>query len=319
MYECFGNVIALSYFKYLHRLNKMAHFSIQNRRRGKLKCNFTFGKREKRKNKTECEEWKGFGVNERFACQSSPSDLTRRLSGESSFKNERTTKHTPQFETLPKSRKYEIAPPKPPRSMEKKIFICENPECQRKEELLGMIAVNFKACPACFTHYCSTKCRVDHWPSHKIICHYGRMKSYMNVVAELCLSEVLVQTQLSSLAFTGFYSKGRGCVMLVFASVEDARLFIDDKISQKPTYSSLDDIEKSGVRSNHQRNLVRLIKHYNPENEFILNVAIVAERHFISTQVVPRNKDPSLIEQFVIPLFGQKEGSVSKASRRLTL
>jgi hypothetical protein len=145
------------------------------------------------------------------------------------------------------------------------------------------------------------------------------MKSYMETIAELCKSHEDVQSQLSSLASEAFYTKGRGCVMLIFASANDARLFIDEKIGQKPTYSSVEQVETLGVRSEHQKNLVRLINHYKPESEFVLNIAIVAQRNMPPSPAVPRNKDPSLIEQFVIPLHGKKETNLSKAYRRLTL
>jgi hypothetical protein len=306
-------------------LNKMPfYFAFQNRR-GKVKRNLTFGNKAKKKSRKsggfDNSQWSGIGVNELAAYENSALSVARRLSLEGSLLNaSRTvTPLTPDLEVVPGSPTGDIGPPKPPRLMEKKLFTCENPECQRTEELLGMIAINFKACPACFTHYCSTKCRVSHWPVHKMACHYGRMKSYMKTIAELCQSNDDVQSQLSSLASAAFYAKGRGCVMLIFASANDARLFIDEKIGQKPTYSSLEQIETLGVRTEHQKNLVRLINHYKPESEFVLNVAIVAGRNMPPSSAVPRNKDPSLIEQFVISLHGQKESNLSRADRRLTL
>ena len=300
------------------------YFAFQNRR-GKVKRNLTFGNKAKKKSRKsgafENSQWSGFGVNELAAYENAAFSVARRLSLEGSLLNgsRGVTPLTPELEVVPGSPTSEACPPKPPRLMEKKLFTCENPECKRTEELLGMIAINFKACPACFTHYCSTRCRVAHWPVHKRVCHYGRMKSYMATIAELCQSNEDVQSQLSSLASAGFYTKGRGCVMLIFASANDARLFIDEKIGQKPTYSSLEQIETLGVRSEHQKSLVRLINHYKPECEFVLNVAIVAERNMPPSTAVPRKRDPSLIEQFVVPLNGQKEGNLSKACRRLTL
>jgi hypothetical protein len=300
------------------------YFAFQNKR-GKVKRNLTFGNKTKKKSRKSGgfdnadSRWLGFGVNELAAYENSAFSVARRLSLEGSLINASRgiTPLSPDLEVVPGSPT--SGPPKPPRLMEKKLFTCENPECQRTEELLGMIAINFKACPACFTHYCSTKCRVAHWPVHKMICHYGRMKSYMKTIAELCQSNEDVQSQLSTLSSAGFYTKGRGCVMLIFASANDARLFIDEKIGQKPTYSSLEQVETLGVRTEHQKNLLRLINHYRPDCEFLLNVAIVAQRNMPPSPAVPRNKDPSLIEQFVIPLNGQKESSLSKAYRRLTL
>ncbi|XP_028410946.1 apical junction component 1 homolog [Dendronephthya gigantea] len=300
------------------------YFAFQNRRR-KVKRNLVLGNKTKKKSRKsggfDNSQWSGIGVNELAAYENSTLSVARRLSLESSVLDgsRGISPLSQELETVPGSPTYESGPPKPPRLMEKKLFTCENPECNRTEELLGMIAINFKACPACFTHYCSTKCRVAHWPLHKMVCHYGRMKSYMKIIGELCKSCEDVQSQLSSLATAGFYTKGRGCVMLVFASANDARLFIDEKIGQKPTYSSLEQIETLGVRSEHRKNLVRIINHYKPDCEFVLNVAIVAERNMPASPAVPRNKDPSLIEQFVIPLNGKKETSLSKAYRRLTL
>lgn len=300
------------------------YFAFQNRR-NKVNRNLSFGRKAKKKSRKnggfEHSQWSGFGVNELAAYENLAFCVARRLSLEGSVVNRSRgiTSLSPDFPSPSGSPSSECGPPKPPRLMEKKIFTCGNPACQRTEELLGMIAVNFKACPACFTHYCSTKCRVANWPLHKTICHYGRMKSYMKTIAELCQSNEDVQTQLSTVASTGLYTKGRGCVMLIFASANDARLFIVEKIGQKPTYSSLEQVETLGIRSEHQRNLLRLINHYKPECEFVLNIAIVAPRNMPPSPAVPRNKDPALIEQFVVAFHGQKESSLSKAYRRLTL
>lgn len=310
-------------------LGKMPfYFAFQNRRmKAKVKRNLTFGSKTKKKSTKngglclEGSTWSDSSANELPAYDNTAFSLPRRHSLEGSLYNGTSAISPPLLRRVlsPLSGKTtERGPPKPPRMMEKKMFTCENPECQKTEELLGMIAINFKACPACFTHYCSTKCRVEHWSQHKVVCHYGRMKSYVKTISEICQNDDNVRALLSSLASSGYYDKGRGCVMLIFANPNAARLFIEEKIGEKPTYSSLGQIQTLGVRTDHQKNLIELISSYKPESEHVLNIAIVAERN-LPASPVPRNKEPCVIEQFLVSLKPNTECNSRERSRRSSL
>ena len=315
-------------------LGKMpVYFAFQNRRvKSKVKRTFTFGSKTREKSKGgggfswegSTHEWADNSDNNYTAYDNDAVlfHQPRRHSLQTSALNKTCATSPPLRRALtPLSeadKEKNCAPPKPPRMMEKKMFTCENPECQKTEELLGMIAINFKACPACFTHYCSTKCRVSHWPQHKLVCHYGRITSYMKTISEICQRDDDVRTLLSAVASSGYRVKGRGCVMLIFATPTAARLFIEEKIGKNPSYSSLEQVERLGVKSDHKKNLVRLISNYKPEFELVLNVAIVAERN-LPASPVPRNKEPSVIEQFVVSLKGSEENTSNDARRRFSL
>lgn len=303
----------------------------ENRRmKSKVKRSLTFGTKEKsRKSRGGLEgsthaEWSDNADNNLAAYDNSVSlfhEQPRRHSLQTSLLTNTCATLSPLRRVLTPPEEERKGPPKPPRMMERKMFTCENHECQKTEELLGMIAINLKACPACFTHYCSTKCRVAHWPQHKLVCHYGRITSYMKTISEICqgaADDEDIQGVLSSVASSGYCVKGRGCVMLIFASPSAARLFIEEKIGKNPTYSSLKQVESLGVRSDHKKNLVRLINNYNPERELVLNVAIVADRNLPATPA-PRNKEPSVIQQFIVSLKGSEENTTNETQRRFSL
>lgn len=304
------------------------YFAFQNRRvKSKVKRSLTFGSKTRKKARKSSGfssegltyNWSDSAANELDDYGNSASSYPRRHSLEGSVLN-RTHGTSPVQRRVftPPLKRSEKGPPKPPRMMEKKLFTCEYPNCQKSEELLGMVAINFKACPACFTHYCSTKCRVAHWTTHKLVCHYGRIKSYMKTIADICQNDEDVRGLLSSLASSGYCVKGRGCVMLIFASPNAARLFIEERIGKRPTYSSLNQVETLGVKTNHKKNLLKLITSYKPKYELVLNVAIVAERN-LPPSPVPRNKEPSVIEQFIVSLRDKAEGSTSETCRKLSL
>ena len=124
---------------------------------------------------------------------------------------------------------------------------------------------------------------------------------------------------LASIASAGYSEKGRGCVMLIFASPNGARLFIEEKVGQKPTYASFEQLERLGVKSEHRRKLMKLISNYDPEFEFVVNVAIVAERN-LPAEPAPRNKEPCVIDQFIVSLKETTDSiRLSDSCRRLSL
>ena len=205
-------------------------------------------------------------------------------------------------------------PPKPPRLMERQVFVCENPACRKEENLLGIVELDFKSCPSCFTHYCSLDCRREHWTDHKIVCHYERVNSHMKMIGDLCATDTHCLEYLSDVARDGYAAKSRGAVLLVFLSPKAAELFLESGLDyfrsrhSRPTFSSLKEIKDTGVTSKHQKQLLKQVTEYYPTREFIVNVAIVVGKN-LPTTPVPRDKSPAVIQQFKIPF---KTGSFTK-------
>lgn len=197
-------------------------------------------------------------------------------------------------------------PPKPPRLMEKQLFVCENPACRKEETLLGIVELDFKSCPCCFTHYCSLECRRGHWNDHRRVCHYGRVNCHMRAIGDVCAKNQVFVGYLSEIAREGYTNKGRGAVLLILPSPKAAELFLDSELEYfrnrhgTPTYSSLQEIKDTGVTSKHQKQLLELVSEYCPTRELVVNVAIVVGKNLPQIPV-PRNKAPAVIEQFKIP------------------
>ena len=202
-------------------------------------------------------------------------------------------------------------PPKPPRLMERKIFTCENPSCQKQEELLGIVALDFKSCPSCFTHYCCMECRKTHWSEHRVVCHYGQVDSHMKSIINMSNENRELLYHLTEIARDGFISKGRGAVMLVFLSPKAAELFVKTGVDyfrnprNSPTFSSAQELKEAGVYSKHQKQLLNLVNDYHPAQEMVLNIAIVVGKNLPKTPI-PRNKEPAVITQVKIPFTGRK-------------
>ena len=202
-------------------------------------------------------------------------------------------------------------PPKPPRLMERKIFTCENPSCQKEEELLGIVALDFKSCPACFTHYCCLECRRKHWTEHRLVCHYGQVDSHMRSTVDMCNENQRLVRYLTEIARQGFVGKGRGSIMLVFLSPKAAELFVESGVDyfrnprNTPTFSSLQEIKDAGISSKHQKKLLGLVSDYCPAREMVINIAVVVGKNLPKTPI-PRNKEPAVITQIKVPFKGKK-------------
>lgn len=195
--------------------------------------------------------------------------------------------------------------------MERKLFTCENPTCQKQEELLGIVALDFKSCPSCFTHYCCIECRKAHWNEHRIVCHYGQVDSHMKSIVNMCNENPDLLYHLTEIAREGFIAKGRGAVMLVLLSPKAAELFIKSGVEyfrnprNTPTFSSYQELKDAGVYSKHQKMLLSLVNSYGPAQEMILNIAVVVGKNLPKTPI-PRNKEPAVISQVKVPFVGRK-------------
>ena len=202
-------------------------------------------------------------------------------------------------------------PPKPPRLMERKLFTCENPSCQKQEELLGIVALDFKSCPSCFTHYCCVECRRTHWKEHRLVCHYGQVNSHMKSMVNMCNENRMLRQYLSEIAREGFIAKGRGAILIIILSPKAAELFVESGVDyfcnprNTPTFSSTQELKESGVSSKHQKILLSLVNNYSPAQEMVINIAVVIGKNLPKTPI-PRNKEPAVITQIKVPFKGRK-------------
>lgn len=195
---------------------------------------------------------------------------------------------------------------------------CSNPRCEKEEVLFAGEKTTYTSCPACFTYYCSRGCRRFHWSEHKKICFFGRINSYIRSFIYLCHKKEVLKNQLSKAAREGFKRKGRGCVLVTFASPQLARKFMTTGCTffpSPPTYSSLQDLQAEGVVSKHRVALTQTIKDYNPEEEFVLNLAIIAGKmENLPANPIPRRKVNTVLQVIKIPLSSKvKETMCSPA------
>ena len=186
------------------------------------------------------------------------------------------------------------------------VIKCSNPRCGREEALFSGEKTTYTSCPACFTYYCNRMCRRIHWSEHKKVCFFGRINSYIRSFIYICHKKEALKFQLSKAAREGFKRKGRGCVLVTFASAQSARKFMTTGCTffpSPPTYSSLMDLQAEGVVSKHRVALTQHIKDYDPEEEFVLNLAIIAGKmDNLPETPVPRRKVNTVLQVVKVPL-----------------
>ncbi|KAL9989227.1 hypothetical protein ACROYT_G003751, partial [Oculina patagonica] len=192
---------------------------------------------------------------------------------------------------------------------------CSNPRCEQEEVLFAGEKTTYTSCPACFTYYCTRGCRRIHWSEHKKICFFGRINSYIRSFIYLCHKKEALKFQLSQAAREGFKRKGRGCVLVTFASPQLARKFMTTGCAffpSPPTYSSLQDLQAEGVVSKHRVALTQNIKDYEPEEEFVLNLAIIAGKmENLPANPIPRRKVNTVLQVIKIPLSSKLKETVA--------
>ena len=198
------------------------------------------------------------------------------------------------------------------------VIKCSNPRCDREEILFGGEKTSYTSCPACFTYYCTRACRRIHWSEHKKVCFFGRINSYIRSFIYLCHKKEALKFQLSKTAKDGHKKKGRGSVMVTFASAQSARKFMTTGCTffpSPPTYSSLVDLQAEGVISKHKVSLMQHIKDYEPDEEFVLNLAIIAGKmENLPTNPVPRRKVSTVLQVVKIPLSNKLKETSPKLS-----
>lgn len=169
---------------------------------------------------------------------------------------------------------------------------CRNSKC-RYEVPIEEGRKNFKTCHHCYTYYCSKKCRSEHRPRHKQNCLQSRLNSVCKRVLRTIHDESPLTDEFSKKAFTGLLKGGKGCLILVFESCQEAEEFIvNPKIKDNLSYHSLTELRRiSEMHDDDTGYIAKLLKtvaDYNPDMKFVLDVEIdggMEQRH-----PLPRNK-----------------------------
>ena len=178
------------------------------------------------------------------------------------------------------------------------IIQCRNTKCGKSTKL-SEARKSYKTCHNCFTYYCSRDCRKEHWERHKRKCLFSRISSGCKHIVKKVQNSDTISEELSRIARTGYLTKGRGCVMLVFSSPIEADKFLMKGFQESqnpPNYANIKDVQEAAeVFGDHEQELVQMCKSYNPELKYVLEVAIVAGQK-LPTWPIPR-KDGHLIKK----------------------
>ncbi|CAH1787282.1 unnamed protein product, partial [Owenia fusiformis] len=157
---------------------------------------------------------------------------------------------------------------------------CRNTKCGKTAKLVEARA-SYKSCHQCYTYYCSRECRKKHWPRHKKKCLQSKLGSACKHIITSIRKNA---EQFSRIARTGFLSKGRGYVQIIFDDIESTEQIINNNAHGASlaiaTYVSLRDLEESSMvtsettHAKHIETLTQQCKAYNPEFKFVINVGI---------------------------------------------
>ena len=154
---------------------------------------------------------------------------------------------------------------------------CSYRKCARVKEL-DEARETYKTCHNCYTYYCSRQCRAAHWERHKKKCLFSRTNSAAKHVIYNSRYNEELQDDLSRIARTGYLSRGRGAILLIFPDIDSAEGYMSDGIEAlhyPPTYSTIKDLESSGLFADHLPFLIEMCRTYDPNVKFVLNVAIM--------------------------------------------
>ncbi|XP_071802384.1 uncharacterized protein [Asterias amurensis] len=155
---------------------------------------------------------------------------------------------------------------------------CSYKKCAKTKELEEARKF-YKTCHNCYTYYCSRQCRKLHWPRHKKRCLFGRVNSACKHVLYHSRYNGQLQSDLSRVARTGYLSRGRGAILLIFPDTEAAENYTSkgfDALPSPPTYSTVRELQTFDLFGDHMKFLLEMCCSYDPENKFVINVAIMA-------------------------------------------
>ena len=170
---------------------------------------------------------------------------------------------------------------------------CSNPNCQASTNLKSA-RKSYKTCHNCYTYYCSRRCRKEHWERHKERCMYSRIRSACKHVIKRIHDSPELLEQFTSIARTGYLAKGRGCVILAFATHVKAIDFLNfgmRALESPPGFANIRELEAENVFGDHLSELLDMCNNYSPDLKFVIEVAIVALEDN-PRRVVPRRDEP---------------------------
>ncbi|XP_072039304.1 uncharacterized protein [Amphiura filiformis] len=172
---------------------------------------------------------------------------------------------------------------------------CSYRKCEKVKEL-EEARKSYKTCHNCYTYYCSRECRLAHWEKHKKKCVYSRINSAAKHVIYNSRYNEDLQNDLSRIARTGYLSRGRGAILFIFPDVDSAESYMTfgmEGLPFPPTYSTIRDLENSGLFGDHLNFLIQMCRTYDPDVKFVLNVAIMASGES-SSKTRPRKQAQSI-------------------------
>ena len=162
------------------------------------------------------------------------------------------------------------------------IVKCKNPKCDSPSLSLAEARTTFKSCHNCYVYYCSRECRKAHWERHKRRCVFSRLKSTAKrIMRKIYEDGAAVLEELSRIARMGYIRYGRGCVLLLFTSNENAAGFIINpncslsNFEEPPIYVSCKQLADYRVFVDQKSELDKAIKSYNPEIKFVFEIVIL--------------------------------------------
>ena len=202
------------------------------------------------------------------------------------------------------------------------IIQCRNTKCGKTTKL-SQARKSYKTCHNCFTYYCSRDCRKEHWERHKKKCLFSRINSGCKHIIKKVQNSDTIAEELSKIARTGYLTKGRGCVMLVFPTPFEADKFLmkgfEASQINPANYANIKDIQDArDVFAEHENELVQMCKSYNPELKYVIEVAIVSSQE-TPTWPIPRKEGPIIKKSAKVRLHSSAASKQTKKDEPETL
>ncbi|XP_077968647.1 uncharacterized protein LOC120344177 isoform X2 [Styela clava] len=176
---------------------------------------------------------------------------------------------------------------------------CRNPRC-RKEMCLEDGNSKFKSCHHCYTYYCSIQCRQLHWERHKMKCVFARVNSDCKKILRMGREDDVIKQAFTRVARTGYLSRGRGCVQVIFSCPERAEQFVSEglfALESLPLYRTVNDLTDFQKRLSNTElipdDLIETCESvYDAEKTYVLQVLIDIPKETLSLYNRPyRNRN----------------------------
>ncbi|KAI8517988.1 hypothetical protein Bbelb_040050 [Branchiostoma belcheri] len=174
---------------------------------------------------------------------------------------------------------------------------CSYSKCKRAAELKEA-RQSYKSCHNCYTYYCSRDCRKNHWERHKKKCVFSQINSACKHILQYARTNEEAQKCFSRVARTGYLSRGRGCVLLSFASLQDAQDFLSSGLPALPTlpgYRTFRELDSAQTEQKdpHTETLITMVTTYDPDVKLVLDVSIAVDTTNVKAHLVPRREGPT--------------------------